>query len=387
MRMGFGVLAAMLALWVMHADPALAQLRVKDLVAMDSLGGGGAVLSGTGLVVGLPGTGDDVSRSPATAQMVGQMLGQMGMSQSEAMRRGGVYGGRDSAAVAVTARIPPNARAGTRLDVTVSSIGGARSLAGGTLVPTALEGGDRQVYAVAEGQVNASGYAVRGASQWVGRGNPTAGTVVGGAVLERDLPPYVVPQMEQVQLALRNPDFSMAKRIADAINRQVGGGVVTGPDRLASMRDAGTVMVRIPADYPDGWAGMMASLENVTLAPDSSASPRIVIDARAGTIVADEGITLAPVAISQGGLSIRVAEAPMVSQPPPFSQGGRTVVVPRSTVEITDGSGRVFSAGGGGTVTDLLRTMRQSGMGINDQVAVLQALRSAGALNADLISR
>jgi len=336
------------------ATPALAQqVRVKDIATIGGMVEAG--FTGFGMVVGLSGTGDSRPTGP-----------------------GGTFpSGRDAAMVMVTARLAPGLRAGSRVDVTVAATGDARSLAGGTLVPTALEGGDRRVYAVAEGPVSAAGSWAGGASASVTRGSPTAGTIPGGATIEHDLPLALGTEGE-VRFLLRRPDFTTARRLAEAINAALG-------RKLARPLDNAAVSVKLPPDYPDGAAGLIATAENALLTPDR-ASRAIVIDSRTGAIVAGLDIPLAPVAISHGDLTIRVQENPQVSQPGPFSSGGKTVVVPRSSVEI-DETDRTVSIPAGGTVGDLLNALGKAGMSALDRIAVLQSVRAAGGFDAELISR
>lgn len=349
--------ALLLALILLLPVPVLAQSRVKDIAAVQDLGEASVV--GYGVVTGLPGTGDSalVGRVPAEP---------------------GVRIGRNTASVMVTARLAPGLRPGSRADVTVSAMGDARSLTGGTLAPTALEGGDRRVYAVAEGPVATGGLSVEAGGQRLSRGSATTGTVSGGAMVEHELP-LSLGQGGAVRFVLRNPDFTTAKRMADSINAALG-------RPLARARDNAAVSVQIPADMPDGAVGLIAAVEGVVVQPDRPAA-RIVVDARTGIIVAGQDIPLASAAISHGALSVRVTEAPQVSQPPPFSSGGSTVVVPRSTVEVDEGNGQLIALPPGSTVGDLLHRLRAAGMGPIDQISVLQSLRAAGGLNAELISR
>ena len=347
------VMAALLA-----GSPALAQSRIKNLAQIQDMAEASVV--GYGVVVGLAGTGDSALTSRVPAEP-------------------GIRVGRNSASVMVTARLAPGMAAGSRVDVTVAALGDARSLNGGHLVPTALEGGDRQVLAVAEGPISTGGYAVEAPGQRLSRGNASGGTISGGAVIERDLP-SALGQGGEVRFVLRNPDFTTARRLAETINAAMG-------RTLARARDNALITVQIPADLPDGAVGLIATVEGLTLQADRPAS-RIVVDGRSGAIVSGLDIPLAGAAISHGALTVRVTEAPQVSQPPPFSSGGRTVVVPRSTIEVDEGGkGGIIALTPGSTVGDLLRRLNATGMGPLDQLAVLQSLRAAGGLNAELITR
>lgn len=337
--------------------PGLAQSRVKDMAVVQDMGEASFV--GYGVVVGLPGTGDSALSSRAPSEP-------------------GVRVGRNAASVVVTARLSPGMRPGGRADVTVSALGDARNLAGGTLTPTALQGGDRQVYAVAEGPVATGGYRAEAAGQRLSRGGATTGHISGGAMVERELP-LSLGQSGEVRFVLRNPDFTTARRMADSINAALG-------RSLARPLDNAAVAVRIPGDMPDGAVGLIAAVEGVTVQADRPVA-RIVVDGRSGSIVSGLDIPLEAAAISHGGLSVRVSEAPQVSQPPPFSRGGSTVVVPRSTVEVEEGRGGLIALPPGSTVGDLLRRLNAAGMSPIDQISVLQSLRAAGGLNAELISR
>ena len=348
-------MALAILLW---SPTVLAQSRIKDMAQIQDMGT--ASLVGYGVVVGLPGTGDSplVSRVPAEP---------------------GVRVGRNSASVMVTARLAPGMAAGSRADVTVSALGDARSLNGGHLAPTALEGGDRQVYAVAEGPVSSGAYAVEAPGQRLSRGNASGGTIPSGAVVERDLP-SALGQGGEVRFVLRNPDFTTARRMAETINTALG-------RPLARAKDNALVVVQIPGDMPDGAVGLIAAVEGLPLQADRPAN-RIVVDSRSGAIVSGLDIPLSGAAISHGALTVRVTEAPQVSQPPPFSSGGRSVVVPRSSIEVDEGGqGGIIALTPGSTVGDLLRRLNAAGLSPLDQLAVLQSLRAAGGLNADLITR
>lgn len=349
------VFAALLVLGL--AAPALAQSRIKDIASVQDMGE--AVFTGYGAVVGLAGTGDSALAS----------RGGTGP---------GVRVGRDTAAVMVTVRLVPGMRAGSRADVSVAAVGDARSLNGGTLAPTALEGGDRQIYAVAAGPVATGGLSAQGRGQSLSRGATTTGTISGGAMVERDLP-LSLGQGGEVRFLLQNPDFTTAKRLSDTINAALG-------RPLALARDNASVTVRIPPDYPNGAVGLIAAVEGLPLQSDRPAA-KLVVDARTGSIVSGLAIPLAPVAISHGGLSIRVTETPRISQPGPFSSGGRTVVAQESRIEIGEDGGHVVALPPGSTLGDLLKALRAAEIPTLDQISILQSLRAAGGFDAEMISR
>jgi flagellar P-ring protein precursor FlgI len=338
--------------------PAWAQSRIKDMATIEGMGD--AALVGYGMVVGLSGTGDTplVGRGPFPP---------------------GVRVGRDAAQVMVTARLPAGASAGSRMDVTIAAIGDSRNLSGGVLLPTALEGGNGQVYAVAEGRLAVDGLAVQGRSQSISQGSVTTAHIPGGATIERELP-TALGQGGELRLRLRNPDFTTAKRMAEAINAFQG-------QRLARIKDNGTVIVVVPESQSDGAAGLAAAIEGLRVSADQPAS-KVVVDAASGAIVAGLDVRLAPAAISHGALTIRVTEAPQVSQPSPFSSSGTTKVVPRSSIDVDDGKGSsIIIIPPGGTVGDLLRRLNAAQVSTLDQIAILQALRAAGGLEGELVSR
>ncbi|WP_161539692.1 flagellar basal body P-ring protein FlgI [Paramagnetospirillum kuznetsovii] len=349
---------ALAILLALATSPAWAQSRIKDMATIEGMGD--AALVGYGMVVGLSGTGDTplVGRGPLPP---------------------GVRVGRDAAQVMVTARLPAGAGAGSRMDVTIAAIGDARNLSGGVLLPTALEGGNGQVYAVAEGRLAVEGLAIQGRSQSISRGSATTAHIPGGATIERELP-TALGQGGELRLRLRNPDFTTAKRMAETINAFQG-------QRLARIKDNGTIIVIVPESQPDGAAGLAAAIEGLRVTADQPAS-KVVVDAASGAIVAGLDVRLSPAAISHGALTIRVTEAHQVSQPPPFSSSGATKVVPRSSIDVDDSKGSsIITIPPGGTVGDLLRRLNAAQISTLDQIAILQALRSAGGLEGELVSR
>jgi len=353
-RIGRVTLALLL---ILAGGEARAQSRIKDMATVEGMGD--AALVGYGMVVGLAGTGDSplVGRGPLPP---------------------GVRVGRDAAQVMVTTRLPAGAGAGSRLDVAATAVGDARSLAGGVLVPTPLQGGDSLVYAVAEGPVSSGGIGVQTPGQSLTRGGATSGRIPGGAVIERELP-TTLTQSGEIRLRLRNPDFTTAQRMAQAINAAQG-------RRLARIRDNGTVIVTVPPDAPDGAAGLIAAIESLRVEPDLPAA-RVVVDRTSGTIIAGQDVRLALAAISHGALTIRVTETPQVSQPGPFSSGGTTRVVPRSDIAVDEGQGAIITLPPGETVGGLLRRLGAAGVPTLDQLAILQALHAAGGMEGELVAR
>jgi len=359
------LLFAILALTVVTGGPAMAQSRIKDIVSIEGVRTN--QLIGYGLVVGLNGTGDSLRNSPMTRQSLEAMMEQMGVNIRDANANT-----RNVAAVMVTAELPAFATPGSRIDVTVSTMGDARNLMGGTLIVTALTGADGQVYAVAQGSVQTGAVEGRGASgSSVSRGVPTAGRIAGGGVVEAETG-FDLRSMPYVRLALRNPDFSTAQRIAQTIN-----GVHPG----SAVAENGTVVaVRPPAGRDI--AGFIATIENLPISVDAPA--RVIIDEVNGVIVMGDDVRISTVAIAQGNLTISVQESPYASQPAPFS-GGDTVVLPDSQVSIDEERGReIRIVAGSASLADLVNGLNALGVSPRDMISILQAIRAAGALQADI---
>nr|WP_295838213.1 flagellar basal body P-ring protein FlgI [uncultured Azospirillum sp.] len=347
--------------------PAAAQTRVKDLVTFDGVRRNQLV--GYGLVVGLNGTGDRLINTPFTEQSLKGMMERLGINT-----RGETLRTRNAAAVMVTASLPPFPRQGTTVDVTVSALGDATSLLGGTLVVTPLLGADGEAYAVAQGPLSVSGFTAGGAAATVTKGVPTTARIANGATVERELK-FALNDVGQVRMALRNPDFTTAIRIADAVNGRLGAG-------NARVVDLTTVDVRITGSYVGNVSRLIGEIEQLPVRPDAIA--RVVVDERSGTIVIGDDVRVSRVAITQGNLTVRVVETPQVSQPQPFSNGS-TVVVPRTDVQVQEGNGRQFvTVGGNVSLQQLVNGLNALGVGPRDMVAILQAIKAAGALHADL---
>ncbi|HRM73265.1 MAG TPA: flagellar basal body P-ring protein FlgI, partial [Paracoccus sp. (in: a-proteobacteria)] len=298
-----------------------APIRIKDLANIDGVRGNDLV--GYGLVVGLNGSGDSLRNSPFTEEIMAGLLERLGVNVTDEAFRP-----KNVAAVIVTATLPPFARAGSQINVSVAAIGDAKSLLGGTLVMTPLNAADGEIYAVAQGSVLAGGAEASGAAASVVQGVPTTGTIPSGARVEREVA-FDFSQMTSLRLALRNPDFTTAARVEAAINRKLGRGI-------AELIDSGTITIDMAALGQVNPARLMGQIETITVEPETVA--RVVIDHKSGTIVMGEDVRISRVAVSQGNLTLRVREAPVVSQPNPFA-AGETVVVPRSQAEITQEPG------------------------------------------------
>jgi flagellar P-ring protein FlgI len=350
------------------APAAWAGPRIKDVADFEGVRENQLV--GYGLVVGLAGTGDSLRNSPFTRQSLAAMLERLGVNASN-----GNLNTRNVAAVMVTANLPPFASQGSRIDVTVSALGDARSLAGGQLLVTPLMGADQQVYAVAQGPLAIGGFAASGQSgSSVTRGVPTAGRIASGALVEREIM-FDIGAMQELRLALRNPDFTTARRIAAAINGAIGSDV-------ARSSNPGTVILTRPQDYAGDMVSLVGRIENLEVEVDTAA--RIVIDESSGIVVMGENVKVSTVAIAQGNLTISIQEDPFVSQPEPFSRGGETVVVPSSAVDVQEEEGGLVVVPGGVPLRQLVNGLNALGVTPRDMISILQALKAAGAIQAEI---
>jgi flagellar P-ring protein precursor FlgI len=360
------VLKRVIPLLLLLASPALAApVRVKELI--DVQGVRENALFGYGLVVGLSGTGDS-ERVFFTSQSISGMLGRLGIRIDPKDVRV-----RNVAAVMVTARLPGFARPGTRIDVNVSSIGNARSLAGGVLLVTPLTGPDGAVYALSQGPVQAGGFEVSAAGSRIQKNQPTSGTVPGGGTVERAVAPDL--EKQPLLLGLRRPDFTTSTRIAAAVNKSLG-------SEDARALDPAAVEVKIPAAFKGRVVALLAQLEALEVDPDQRA--RIVVSERTGTIVAGQGVRIRPVAVAHGGLQITVSQTPFVSQPQPFSQGGRTVAGKQASVDARESTKAAVALPATTSVEDLVKALNLLGASPRDLIAVLQAMKAADAIDADL---
>ena len=361
------VLAAAYALAVLLAGPAAAQsVRIKDIADVEGVRDNQLV--GYGLVVGLAGTGDRLRTAIFTRQSLIGMLERLGVNTRDNEAR---LDTRNVAAVMVTANLPAFARPGSRIDISVSALGDATNLQGGTLVVTPLLGADGEVYAVAQGAVATGAVAARGAAGSVQRGVPTSARIASGAIVEREVP-YSLAGRPSIRLSLRNPDMTTARRIAAAINQSTG-------STSAVATDPRTVALAMAGRDP---VGFLAQIEQLRVEPDQVA--RVVIEEASGTIVMGANVRVSTVAIAQGNLTIRITEAPQVAQPNPLG-GGETVVVPRTTIEVDDqAQRRVGLLSGGVSLQELVRGLNALGVGPRDLIAILQSVKAAGALQAEM---
>jgi flagellar P-ring protein precursor FlgI len=343
--------------------------RIKDIVDFEGVRDN--MLVGYGLVVGLNGTGDTLNNSPFTQQSIIGMLERLGVNiRDESMTT------KNIAAVMVTATLPPFTNQGARIDVTISTLGDAKSLQGGTLLVTPLLGADGQVYAVAQGSISISGFTAGGASgSSVTQNIPTSGRISGGGIVEREVP-FQLANMTSTRLSLRNPDFTTARRIAEVIN---GAQMAS----IASAQNPASVEIRLPEGYRGGMVNLLTDIEQLKVEPDQLA--RIVIDEKSGVIVMGADVRVSTVALAQGNLTIRISETPQVSQPQPFSQEGTTEVVQRTNIEIDEGGERkVAMLRESVSLQDLVSSLNALGVGPRDIITILQSIKAAGALQAEI---
>jgi flagellar P-ring protein precursor FlgI len=340
--------------------------RIKDLANIEGVRQN--QLIGYGLVVGLNGTGDTLNNIPFTKQSLQAMLERLGVNiRGATIRTGNV------AAVMVTANLPAFGTQGTRIDVTVSALGDSKSLNGGTLLVTPLLGADGNVYAVAQGSVAIAGFQAEGEAAKITRGVPTVGRISNGAIIEREIE-FALNRLNQVRLALRNADFTTAKRIAAAINDFIGA-------NIAEPLDSSTVQVSVPQQYQGNVVSLLTEIEQLQIEPDLPA--KIVIDERSGIIVMGRDVRVSMVAVAQGNLTVTISETPQVSQPSPFSQG-TTQVVPRTKIGIQEDGKKLALVREGVSLQQLVDGLNALGIGPRDMIAILQAIKASGAIQADI---
>ncbi len=342
--------------------------RIKDIVDFEGVRDN--QLIGYGLVVGLNGTGDALNNSPFTEQSLVSMLERMGVStRGQNLNTGNV------AAVMVTATLPPFTNQGAEIDVSISALGDSESLRGGTLLVTPLMAADGEVYAVAQGPVIISGFTVEGQAGTVTQNIPTAGRIPAGAIVEREID-FKLEELQEVRLALRNPDFTTARRISAAINGNTGGST-------AKAENSASVILRRPNDYNGTIVDLITDIEQLTVTPDQIA--RVVIDERSGVVVMGADVKISTVAIAQANLTVKVVETPQVSQPNAFAAQGQTEVVPRTNIDINTGDDvRLAVVETGVTLQDLVTGLNSLGVAPRDIISILQAIKAAGALQADI---
>src|SRR4051812_27766089 len=360
---------ALVALLTLAAgiSPTVAASRIKDLANIEGIRQN--QLIGYGLVVGLNGTGDSLNNTPFTKQSLQAMLERLGVNiRGATLRTGNV------AAVMVTANLPAFGSQGTRMDVTVSALGDAKNLQGGTLLVTPLLGADGNVYAVAQGSLAIGGFQAEGEASKITRGVPTVGRIANGAIVEREIE-FALNRLSQVKLALRNGDFTTAKRVAASINDFIGTAV-------AEPLDPSTVELTVPPKFAGNVVSLLTDIEQLQIEPDLAA--KIVIDERSGVIVMGRDVRVSMVAVAQGNLTVTISETPQVSQPNPFSRGGSTVVVPRTRIGVQEEGKKLALVKEGVSLQQLVDGLNALGIGPRDLIAILQAIKAAGAIQADI---
>ena len=340
--------------------------RIKDIVQIEGVREN--LLVGYGLVVGLNNTGDTLKTGHFTKQSLQSMLNRMGVKPTDS--------GLDSknvAAVMVTASLPAFSRQGSTIDVTVSALGDSKSLLGGTLLVTPLLGADGEVYAVSQGQLAVGGFTAGGDAETVTKGVPTGGRIANGGIVEREIN-FTLGKMNTINLNLRNPDFTTARRVSQAVNAFLG-------TTASAATDPATVKINIPDSYKGQVVNLITDIEQLRIQPDQLA--RVIIDEQSGIIVMGENVRISTVAIAQGSLTIRITEADQVSQPGPFAEAGTTATVDRSDVQIDEGQeNKLTVVPSGITLQELVNGLNALGIGPRDMITILQAVKTAGALQA-----
>jgi flagellar P-ring protein precursor FlgI len=359
--------ALFLALIIIALCPCqLGAVRIKDIADINGIRDNQLV--GYGLIVGLDGTGDG-KKSLFTVQSMVSMLEKMGISVNA-----GDIAVSNVAAVMVTAELPPFAKAGGRIDVLVNSIGDAKNLQGGTLLMTPLKAANGDVYAVAQGPVNTGGFSASGSGGSVQKNFPTVGRVIGGALVEREVNIHLNSRTN-LTLSLRQPDFTTVTRMTEAINALFY-------DRIAAAQDAGTVQLKVPMAYIGNIVGLVAKIESLDVQPDITA--RVVINERTGTVVMGDNVRISTIAIAHGNLSIVIKESAQVSQPSPFSENGETVVTPDTDINVQEEENQLVLMPSGVSIGEVVDALNALGVSPRDLIAIFQAIKAAGAMQAEL---
>jgi flagellar P-ring protein precursor FlgI len=366
-----GLFVGMWTALLVFSTPAHAESRIKDIAAFEGVRDN--ILMGYGLVVGLNGTGDKLKNNEFTSQSLIAFLERQGVNT-----RGTELKSKNIAAVTVTATLPPFSRSGGKINVSVSAMGDAKSLQGGMLLATALYGADGEVYAVAQGPLSIAGFEASGGGTSITKGVPTNGFIANGAIIEREIE-FALNKMTSLNIGLRNPDISTAKHVAEAINKHLG-------TDAAEMVDPGTIHVRVPIDYKDNVAKLLAEIEPLPVQTDQVA--KVVIDEASGTIVMGENVRIDTVAVAQGNLVVRVEETPQVSQPNPLAPvSAETVVTPGTTVTAEETRGKTTILQHGTTLRELIAGLNALGVGPRDLITILQTIKAAGALQAEIVAQ
>jgi flagellar P-ring protein precursor FlgI len=361
------IVAALVGLQLAIAVQAVASSRIKDIADFEGIREN--QLIGYGLVVGLNGTGDSLNNTPFTQQSLQAMLERLGVNT-----RNIPLNTNTVAAVMVTANLPPFSTQGTRIDVSVSALGDASSLQGGTLLVTPLVGADGEVYAIAQGSVAIGGFSAQGDAASIVRGVPTAGRIANGGLVERELD-FKLASLTKVRLALRNPDLTTARRVALSINELIG-------MPTAEPVDPATVQLDLPRQYDGNIVDLLTDIEQLIVEPDLAA--RVIIDENSGIIVMGQDVKVSMVAVAQGNLTVTIAETPEVVQPLPFANG-QTAIAPRTDLNVnTDPDAKLAIVPNTVTLKQLVDGLNALGIGPRDMISILQAIKAAGALQAEI---
>ncbi len=340
--------------------------RLKDIASIQGIRENQLV--GYGLVVGLNGTGDG-TQVKFTIKSIRNIMERMGIISIDPNQ----VKVKNVAAVMVTAQMPPLAKIGQKIDVVVSSLGDAKSLLGGTLILTPLKGIDGKIYALAQGPISIGGLSAGGAGANVQKNHPTVGRIPNGATVEREIPVNLLSKKE-LKINLHFPDFTTVERAVDAINDTLGA-------QFAKAIDAETISLTVPPEFENSPVSLMATIENVEISPDTKA--KVILDERTGTVVMGKNVRISTVAIAHGNLSIQIKESPQVSQPNPFG-AGQTAVVPNSEVKVNEGGGKLIVLKHGSTIGELVSALNAVGVTPRDLISIMQSIKAAGALHADL---
>ena len=355
------------AVFLLAGGQAAASSRIKDIADFEGVRENQLV--GYGLVVGLNGTGDNIKSINFAKESLISMLDQLGINA-----RDGQLKSKNIAAVMVTASLPPFARKGSRIDVMVSAMGDAKSLQGGTLIATPLSGANGEVYAVAQGQIATGSVSAQGNNASVTRGVPTSGRIANGAIIENEID-FALDSLKNIRIALRNPDFTTARRISDAINAMLG-------QPASKALDPATVDLQIPQEYEDKVVDLMTKVEQLQVQPDQLA--KVVIDESSGIIVIGKDVKINRLAIAQGNLTIKISEIPMVSQPLPFSNG-TTITQNVTAIDVNEEvNSRLSVLDTGVNLQELVDGLNALGVTPRDLISILQAVKASGALQADI---
>ena len=348
------------------SSQAQAVSRIKDIADFEGVRENQLV--GYGLVVGLNGTGDNIKSVDFTKESLISMLDRIGINA-----RDGQLKAKNVAAVMVTASLPAFARQGSKIDVIVSAIGDAKNLQGGTLLATPLIGANGEVYALAQGQIAVNAISAQGQNQSINKGVPTSGRIANGAIVENEIP-FQLENLDELKIALRNPDFTTSRRVAEAINANMG-------IDMAKALDPATINLEIPMEYKDRMVDLLTKIEQIKVQPDQIA--RVVIDENSGIIVIGKNVKINKLAIAQGNLTIKISEVPFVSQPLPFTNAEPVVGV-TTDIEVEEQDSKLSVLDTGVNLQDLVNGLNALGVTPRDLISILQAIKASGALQADI---